>query len=99
MLVEEELEEVQVEKALDEVQVKETLDEVQVEEEIDEVQFQEENVANIHVIKVPVVPHISSLLKRMRKRKSKRILKLKLGKRVGGDNDPRNSKKKILNID
>ena len=35
----------------------------------------------------------------MRKRKSKRILKLKLGKRVGGDNDPRNSKKKILNID
>nr|KAJ0221433.1 hypothetical protein LSAT_V11C200071940 [Lactuca sativa] len=42
---------------------------------------------------------ISKILNGIRRRKSERILKLKLGKRIGGVDDPGNSKGKALLID
>ncbi|CAI9273112.1 unnamed protein product [Lactuca saligna] len=52
----------------------------------------------IQVQQVSVRP-ISEILKRIRRRKSERILKLKLGKTIGGVDDPGNSKGKTLVID
>ncbi|CAH1432561.1 unnamed protein product [Lactuca virosa] len=56
------------------------------------------NVQDDEVQQVRVRP-ISEILKRIRRRKSERILKLKLGKRIGGVDDPENSKGKALLID
>ncbi|CAI9271755.1 unnamed protein product [Lactuca saligna] len=42
---------------------------------------------------------ISEILNRIRRRKSERILKLKLGKRIDGVDDPGNSKGKTLLTD
>ncbi|CAI9279321.1 unnamed protein product [Lactuca saligna] len=55
----------------------------------------------VHVIQVQQVRvrPISDILKRIRRRKSEIILKLKLGKTIGGVDDPRNSKGKALVID
>ncbi|CAH1419032.1 unnamed protein product [Lactuca virosa] len=82
----------------DEVLLEEALNEVDVQEAVVEVGVQD-TAEEVQVPEVPVVPHISDLLKSMRKRKSNRILKLKLGKRVGNDGDPGNSKEKSLNIE
>ncbi|CAH1436383.1 unnamed protein product [Lactuca virosa] len=54
--------------------------------------------ANVQVQQGRVRP-ILEILKRIRRRKSKRILKLKLGKTIGGVDDPGNSKGKALLID
>ena len=78
------------------MKVQATVNEVEVQEAVDEVQVQEAR-DEVQVPEVPIVPHILDLLKRMRKRKSERILKLNLGKRVGNDGDPGNSKEKALN--
>ncbi|CAH1433350.1 unnamed protein product [Lactuca virosa] len=53
-------------------------------------------VPNVHVQQVRP---ISDILKRRRRRNSKRILKIKLGKTIGGVDDPGNSKGKALIID
>nr|KAJ0188754.1 hypothetical protein LSAT_V11C900483400 [Lactuca sativa] len=50
-------------------------------------------------VQVQQVRAISYILKRIRRRKSERILKIKLGKTVGGVDDPGNSKGKALIID
>ncbi|CAI9260130.1 unnamed protein product [Lactuca saligna] len=52
----------------------------------------------IQVQQVRVRP-ISEILKKIRSRKLERILKLELGKRIGGVDDPGNSKGKALLID
>ncbi|CAH1433691.1 unnamed protein product [Lactuca virosa] len=72
-------------------------DEVNPNAQVDNVQIQEV-VPVIQVQQVRVRP-ISDILKRIRRRKSERILKLKLGKTIGGVDDPRNSKGKALVID
>ncbi|CAH1436410.1 unnamed protein product [Lactuca virosa] len=64
---------------------------------VDNVQIQEV-VPIIQVQQVRVRP-ISKILKRIRRRKSERILNLELGKRIGGVDDPGNSKVKDLLID
>ncbi|CAH1426938.1 unnamed protein product [Lactuca virosa] len=61
---------------------------------VNNVQIQEV-VPVIQVQQVRVRP-ISDILKRIRRRKSERILKLKLGKRIGGVDDPGNSKEKLF---
>ncbi|CAH1426605.1 unnamed protein product [Lactuca virosa] len=72
---------------------------VQVQEpNVGNVQVEEVNVVNIQVQEVPQVPHISELLRRIKRRKYERIVKLKLGKRVGDKHAPRNSSEKALLI-
>ncbi|CAH1433297.1 unnamed protein product [Lactuca virosa] len=72
-------------------------DEVNPNAQVDNVQIQEV----VHVIQVQQVRvrPISDILKRIRRRKSERIVKLKLGKTIGGVDDPGNSKGKALVID
>ncbi|CAH1420372.1 unnamed protein product [Lactuca virosa] len=72
-------------------------DEVNPNAQVDNVQIQEV-VPVIQVQQVRVRP-ISDILKRIRRRNSERILKLKLGKTIGGVDDPGNSKGKALVID
>ncbi|CAI9282844.1 unnamed protein product [Lactuca saligna] len=69
-------------------------DEVNPNAQVDNVQIQE-FVPVIQVQEVRIRP-ISEILKRIRRRKSERILKLKLGKTIGGVNDIGNSKGKAL---
>ncbi|CAI9265896.1 unnamed protein product [Lactuca saligna] len=59
----------------------------------------EEEVAPVNQVQQVCVRPISDILKRIRRRKSERILKLKLGKTIGGVDDPGNSKGKALVID
>nr|KAJ0207050.1 hypothetical protein LSAT_V11C500241920 [Lactuca sativa] len=65
-------------------------------EEVDHV-IQVDNV-NVHNVDEVSVRPISEILKRIRRRKSERILKLKLGKTICGVDDPRNSKGKALDV-
>nr|KAJ0208902.1 hypothetical protein LSAT_V11C400164680 [Lactuca sativa] len=60
---------------------------------------QVDNVVPVIQVQHARVTLILELLKRIRRRKSERILKLKLGKTIGGVNDPGNSKGKSLVID
>ncbi|CAH1441074.1 unnamed protein product [Lactuca virosa] len=86
---------VQVHEVLDDVQVHEGVANVQVQEVVANVQVQEV-VANVHHNRVRP---ISEILKRIRRRKSERMLKLKLGKKIGGCDDVVYSKGKALVID
>ncbi|CAH1414681.1 unnamed protein product [Lactuca virosa] len=95
-------EDVQVQEDLfNEVQAKEdNVRNVQVQELNDvNVQVQELNGANVQIQEVPLVLYTSDLLKRIKERKSDRILKLKLGKIVGDAYAPGNSKEKALHIE
>ncbi|CAH1429631.1 unnamed protein product [Lactuca virosa] len=58
-----------------------------------------EEAVEIPNVQVQQVRPISDILKRIRRRKSERILKIKLRKTVGGVDDPGNSKGKALIID
>nr|KAJ0199717.1 hypothetical protein LSAT_V11C600327710 [Lactuca sativa] len=58
----------------------------------------DEVIPNVQVVDNVRVRPISKILNRIRRRKSKRIFKLKLGKKVGGVDDPGNSKGKALLI-
>ncbi|CAI9271150.1 unnamed protein product [Lactuca saligna] len=73
------------------------VDEVNPNAQGDNVNVQE--VAPIIQVQQVRVRPISEILKRIRRRKSERILKLKLGKTIGGVDDPGNSKGKALVID
>ncbi|CAI9279345.1 unnamed protein product [Lactuca saligna] len=68
-------------------------------EEVDPVIQVDNEVAPVNQVQQVCVRPISDILKRIRRRKSERILKLKLGKTIGGVNDPGNSKGKDLVID
>ncbi|CAH1452475.1 unnamed protein product [Lactuca virosa] len=92
----EEAEEVDPVIQVDNVNVQE-VDEVNPNAQVDNVNVQEVSPI-IQVQHVRVRP-ISEILKRIRRRKSERILKLKLGKTIGGVDDPGNSKGKALVID
>ncbi|CAH1440973.1 unnamed protein product [Lactuca virosa] len=58
-----------------------------------------EEAVEVPNVKMQQVRPISYILKRIRRRKSERILKIKLGKTVSGVDDPGNSKGKALIID
>ncbi|CAI9297407.1 unnamed protein product [Lactuca saligna] len=73
------------------------VDEVNPNAQVDNVNVQE--VAPIIQVQQVRVRPISEILVRIRRRKSERILKLKLGKTIGGVDDPRNLKGKALVID
>ncbi|XP_052625661.1 uncharacterized protein LOC128132761 [Lactuca sativa] len=75
----------------------EEVDEVNHNAQVDNGNVQE--VAPVNQVQQVCVRPISDILKRIRRRKSERILKLKLGKTIGGVDDPRNSKGKALVID
>ncbi|CAI9263319.1 unnamed protein product [Lactuca saligna] len=68
-------------------------------EEVDPVIQVDNEVAPVNQVQQVCVRPISDILKRIRRRKSERILKLKLGKTIGGVDDPGNSKGKALVID
>lgn len=81
---------------VDNVNVQE-VDEVNPNAQVDNGNVQE--VAPVNQVQQVCVRPISDILKRIRRRKSERILKLKLGKTIGGVDDPGNSKGKALVID
>ncbi|CAI9261405.1 unnamed protein product [Lactuca saligna] len=80
------------------VVVEEVVEDEEVEEVDPVIQVDNEVAPVIQAQQVSVRP-ISEILKRIRKRKSEKILKLKLGKTIGGVDDPGNSKGKALVID
>ena len=92
----EEAEEVDPVIQVDNVNVQE-VDEVNPNAQVDNGNVQE--VAPVNEVQQVCVRPISDILKRIRRRKSERILKLKLGKTIGGVDDPGNSKGKALVID
>ncbi|CAI9262730.1 unnamed protein product [Lactuca saligna] len=92
----EEAEEVDPVIQVDNVNVQE-VDEVNHNAQVDNGNVQE--VAPVNQVQQVCVRPISDILKRIRRRKSERILKLKLGKTIGGVDDPGNSKGKALVID
>ncbi|CAI9296450.1 unnamed protein product [Lactuca saligna] len=92
----EEAEEVDPVIQVDNVNVQE-VDEVNHNAQVDNGNVQE--VAPVNQVQQVYVRPISDILKRIRRRKSERILKLKLGKTIGGVDDPGNSKGKALVID
>ncbi|CAI9270069.1 unnamed protein product [Lactuca saligna] len=92
----EEAEEVDPVIQVDNVNVQE-FDEVNTNAQVDNGNVQE--VAPVNQVQHVCVRPISDILKRIRRRKSERILKLKLGKTIGGVDDPGNSKGKALVID
>ncbi|CAH1427135.1 unnamed protein product [Lactuca virosa] len=56
--------------------------------------------SEVHVQQQEAVERpIATLLKKIRRKKSERIIKLKLGKRVGDEDAPRNSISKALSLD
>ncbi|CAH1447858.1 unnamed protein product [Lactuca virosa] len=57
------------------------------------------NVGEVHVQQEVMERPIAALLKKIRRKKSERILKLKLAKRVGDEDAPENSKDKALALD
>ncbi|CAI9276058.1 unnamed protein product [Lactuca saligna] len=73
------------------------VDEVNPNTQVDNGNVQE--VAHVNQVQQVCVRPISDILKRIRRRKSERILKLKLGKTIGGVDDLGNSKGKALVID
>ena len=73
------------------------VDEVNPNAQVDNGNVQE--VAPVIQVQQDSVRPISEILKRIRRRKSERILTLKLGKTIGGVDDPGNSKGKALVID
>nr|KAJ0193793.1 hypothetical protein LSAT_V11C800402570 [Lactuca sativa] len=73
------------------------VDEVNPNAQVDNGNVQE--VAPVNQVQQVCVRPISDILKRIRRRKSERILKLKLGKTIGGVDDLGNSKGKALVID
>ncbi|KAL7608103.1 hypothetical protein Lser_V15G11245 [Lactuca serriola] len=75
----------------------EEVDEVNHNAQVDNGNVQE--VAPVNQVQQVCVRPISDILKRIRRRNSERILKLKLGKTIGGVDDPGNSKGKALVID
>ncbi|CAI9286575.1 unnamed protein product [Lactuca saligna] len=81
---------------VDNVNVQE-VDKVNPNAQVDNGNVQE--VAPVSQVQQVSVRPISEILKRIRRRKSERILKLKLGKTIGGVDDPGNSKGKALVID
>ncbi|CAI9299908.1 unnamed protein product [Lactuca saligna] len=92
----EEAEEVDPVIQVDNVNVQE-VDEVNPNTQVDNGNVQE--VAPVNQVQQVCVRLISDILKRIRRRKSERILKLKLGKTIGGVDDLGNSKGKSLVID
>nr|KAJ0199436.1 hypothetical protein LSAT_V11C600338640 [Lactuca sativa] len=70
------------------------VDEVNPNTQVDNGNVQE--VAPVNQVQQVCVRPISDILKRIRRRKSERILKLKLGKTIGGVDDPEISKGKAL---
>ncbi|CAI9290867.1 unnamed protein product [Lactuca saligna] len=92
----EEAEEVDPIIQVDNVNVQE-VDEVNPNAQVDNGNVQE--VAHVIQVQQVSVRPISEILKKIRRRKSKRILKLKLGKTIGGVVDLGNSKGKALVID
>ncbi|CAI9268545.1 unnamed protein product [Lactuca saligna] len=92
----EEAEEVDLVIQFDNVNVQE-VDEVNPNAQVDNGNVQE--VAPVNQVQHVCVRPISDILKRIRRRKSERILKLKLGKTIGGVDDLGNSKGKALVID
>nr|KAJ0213759.1 hypothetical protein LSAT_V11C400190290 [Lactuca sativa] len=92
----EEAEEVDPVIQVDNVNVQE-IDEVNPNAQVDNGNVQE--VAPVNQVQQVCVRPISDILKRIRRRKSERILKLKVGKTIGGVDDPGNSKGKALVID
>ncbi|CAI9267999.1 unnamed protein product [Lactuca saligna] len=79
------------------VVVEQEVEEVNPNAQVDNGNVQE--VAPVNQVQQVCVRPISDILKRIRRRKSERILKLKLGKTIGGVDDPGNSKGKALVID
>nr|KAJ0197285.1 hypothetical protein LSAT_V11C700374720 [Lactuca sativa] len=79
------------------VVVEQEVDEVNPNAQVDNGNVQE--VAPVNQVQQVCVRPISDILKRIRRRKSERILKLKLGKTIGGVDDLGNSKGKALVID
>ncbi|CAH1413524.1 unnamed protein product [Lactuca virosa] len=57
------------------------------------------NVNEMHVENEVMEGPIRTLLNKLRRKKSERIIKLKLAKRVGDEDSPGNSKSKSLAID
>ncbi|CAI9266735.1 unnamed protein product [Lactuca saligna] len=92
----EEAEEVDPVIQVDNVNVQE-VDEVNHNAQVDNGNVQE--VASVNQVRHVCVRPISYILKMIRRRKSERILKLKLGKTIGGVDDPGISKGKALVID
>ncbi|CAI9281057.1 unnamed protein product [Lactuca saligna] len=92
----EEAEEVDPVIQVDNVNVQE-VDEVNHNAQVDNGNVQE--VAPVNQVQQVCVRPISDILKRIRRRKSERILKMKLGKTISGVDDPGNSKGKALVID
>ncbi|CAI9268328.1 unnamed protein product [Lactuca saligna] len=92
----EEAEEVDLVIQVDNVNVQE-VDEVNPNTQVDNGNLQE--VSPVNQVQQVCVKPVSDILKRIRRRKSERILKLKLGKTIGGVDDPGNSKGKALVID
>nr|KAJ0192741.1 hypothetical protein LSAT_V11C800426100 [Lactuca sativa] len=72
------------------------VDEVNPNAQVDSGNVQE--VAPVNQVQQVCVRPISDILKRIRRRKSERILKLKLGKTIGGVDDLGNSKGKALDV-
>ncbi|CAI9266445.1 unnamed protein product [Lactuca saligna] len=85
-----------VEQVVQDEEVEE-VDEVNHNAQVDNGNVQE--VSPVNQVQQVCVRPISDILKRIRRRKLERILKLKLGKTIGGVDDPGNSKGKALLID